>query len=75
MEKHQWAIHHRDRHIVGDTANDSADAAIAVVCKRIGRDTTYEDLVKLGFSLVRIRVIITIVGEEQTNVQPDETTD
>lgn len=61
--KYQWAIkHNRTGEIVVGTVNDSADAAIAVVLKRINADS-YEALEKIDFKLVRVRVTIETISE------------
>lgn len=60
--KNQWAIKHdRTGEIIVGTVHDSADAAIAVVLKRIN-GTTYEELEKIDFKLVRVRVTIETIS-------------
>lgn len=64
MEKYQWAIRHKrdDDEVMIDSMSDSADAAIKSVCDRIGNNTTYEKLIELGFSLVRVKLKVNVIG-------------
>ena len=57
FQKIMWAIEDDEKDILFYTLSESADESIRLVCERSGRKK-YEDIQRLGFSLVRVSVAI-----------------